>query len=318
MLIDNLINTTHVENAAPDSLAHLQATLREAQKFELAPDFAAAAEELSVNFSTIAAAIPHCRLPYPLMWLEVAQQSRPRFSTAPMHAPEIQMIPSRVGFLLKAHDAQLSRFEAHQFWTLKDYAHPHIAEMAMSFDPRRYATAVPIANDAVPNRALFFPEVTTSPGWLAADPLSRAQIAEVVQPAIPRWTMIDPRKVSPIVERMLYEVGIIDWSGESMFILAVLTLLNALNATQSTPTDHAKLNAARARAKKPALADYHVLTIHPRLKRHVEGDAAAHGHRELRAHLVRGHFKVRRSGIFFWRPFARGKGKLVEKGYKVD
>jgi hypothetical protein len=33
---------------------------------------------------------------------------------------------------------------------------------------------------------------------------------------------------------------------------------------------------------------------------------------------VRGHWKVRASGIFFWRPFVRGrKGTFVDKEYRV-
>lgn len=38
-----------------------------------------------------------------------------------------------------------------------------------------------------------------------------------------------------------------------------------------------------------------------------------------RAHLVRGHFKVRKSGVFWWMPFVRGNQKLgfVHKHYEV-
>jgi hypothetical protein len=36
------------------------------------------------------------------------------------------------------------------------------------------------------------------------------------------------------------------------------------------------------------------------------------------AHLVRGHFKQRKSGLFWWNPFVRGKGKLNKReAYQV-
>jgi len=40
---------------------------------------------------------------------------------------------------------------------------------------------------------------------------------------------------------------------------------------------------------------------------------------DIRAHLVRGHFKCRKSGIYWWSPFARGNAKagIIEKDYEV-
>jgi hypothetical protein len=42
-------------------------------------------------------------------------------------------------------------------------------------------------------------------------------------------------------------------------------------------------------------------------------------HRELRAHFVRGHFKARKSGVFWWSPHARGdlSRGMVAKDYEV-
>jgi len=33
----------------------------------------------------------------------------------------------------------------------------------------------------------------------------------------------------------------------------------------------------------------------------------------MRMHLVRGHFKTRSTGIFWWSPFVRGHGDAVER-----
>jgi len=39
---------------------------------------------------------------------------------------------------------------------------------------------------------------------------------------------------------------------------------------------------------------------------------------DIVAHRVRGHFKIRKNGIFWWRPFVRGTGEFIEReGYKL-
>jgi hypothetical protein len=40
---------------------------------------------------------------------------------------------------------------------------------------------------------------------------------------------------------------------------------------------------------------------------------------EIRAHLVRGHFKIRQSGIYWWSPHVRGKAALgmIHSNYRV-
>jgi len=34
---------------------------------------------------------------------------------------------------------------------------------------------------------------------------------------------------------------------------------------------------------------------------------------EMRAHMVRGHFKVRRTGVYWWRAFVRGRHGTVDR-----
>ena len=79
-----------------------------------------------------------------------------------------------------------------------------------------------------------------------------------------------------------------------------------------------KLNKARAKAGKPALMDYHELTL--RLSPGELREAHARGVRgPSHAHMVRGHFKVRATGVYWWRPFIRGDMAegFTEKRYRV-
>ena len=280
MLIDQLFNMG-IENVAPAGLAPLRARLGRAHKFCLAPDFAAAAEELAVDLKTVANALPHCRLPYPLTWIEVAQQHRPRFMTAGVHMPGIQSVPTRVGFLLEANDAKLSGFSAYQFWELEQLADwPQASHVSMLFDPVRFAGSVlPEEIDNIMDRGHRLLESTglvkdnqvpASPEWLTASPEVRARITSAVMPSIAPFadcSMLegtDPNDLDETkIAALLLEIGMLDWSGEAIYLLAVLALLNTLNATEATRTDFSKLNKLRVKAKKPPLAEHYVLKIHP-------------------------------------------------------
>ena len=59
--------------------------------------------------------------------------------------------------------------------------------------------------------------------------------------------------------------------------------------------------------------------IAPRLRERLAEGAAECGQADARAHFVRGQFKCRRTGIFWWTPFIRGDKALgfVSKGYEV-
>jgi hypothetical protein len=105
------------------------------------------------------------------------------------------------------------------------------------------------------------------------------------------------------------------WQGEPRYLTAVLELLQSKNATDvSSLVDLSRVNHQRARRNKPLLFSYHVVSIPARYRARY---LAAGSGREIRAHYVRGHFKVRRTGIFFWSAYQRGNPALgfVHKDY---
>ena len=111
-----------------------------------------------------------------------------------------------------------------------------------------------------------------------------------------------------------------DWAGEPWFWLAVLALLNARNGASSEfRAAPAKLNKARAERGKPPLADYHQLTLRIGPRDRQSGRDGPSGRGAMRAHTVRGHFKIRATGIYWWRPFIRGEVAegFAAKRYKV-
>ena len=326
MLIDTLLRT-RIENVVDSGMPPLRYALARATKFELGSDFAAAADALSNDFTAVEKALPFCRLPFPLTWIEVAQQHRPHFARAPTHMPAVQRAPLRVGFLLHATNEELSEFDAFQFWELREMpGRGQASHLSMHYDPKMLMPKYPdegiLGNQ--PNEYIFV-DPGVAPGWSKASLHVRARLVACVQPGTAPY--IDPVLGAAIAladttpqGRYIFEAGVCDWSGESMFVLAALALMNTVNVTEVKRVDKTKLNARRAKERKPPFAEHSVLTIHPRIREHMVGKPDAHGHRELTGHLVRGHFKVRRTGVFFWHPHARGKRKeeATPKTYHVE
>jgi hypothetical protein len=127
-------------------------------------------------------------------------------------------------------------------------------------------------------------------------------------------TSLQPVAVHPIINR--WGTNQNDWAGEPGFLIATLALMNSRNAAETQPTE--PNNKRRKLTGKPLLFSYHLVCIPQRYKqRHIA--AADDDPRQLRAHFVRGHFKLRKSGLFFWSAYQRGNPALgfVHKDYMV-
>lgn len=331
---------------APALLRPTIARIAKAQKYTLAPQFAAVADALGEDYGNLVKAFPFCRLPYPEVWIELAAADRPNFMAAEMQAPGFQGRPKRVGFLCTATRSDLSAWRAHLFWTL----HPgskaertlsgHIlptqiaqtggasgAALAMNFDMLNVldrATEDDLVN-AVPNlRPDVFINVPTHPGWEHSKPSVKLAMLRHTHPCPPDWGLPDPTGLVRGHELkdfydLIHQLARSDWAGEVAYLLAVIGLMNARNATERTPSNLVKLNRARSKRGERPLFEHHVLKIHERQQRRI-GAERGHSYATMRGHFVSGHWKTRKTGIYFWRPFQRGdfsKG-TVSKDYQLD
>jgi len=319
MLIDDLLASERCENILPESWPKFRNLLQSAQKFELAPDFAAAAEQLSLDYDVIANAVPHCRLPFQITWIEVAQANRPLFCAAPIHIPELQRIPHRIGFLLMAEDPDLTTFTIHQLWSIKGAHELNASHMALLMDPKEALEADPVYDPEKGEHKHF--KIESSKAWHDASAVARGQLTQITTPILPYYrTGIETAFGDNTMGEIFTEIGAADWSGEVGFLLATLALLNTVNTTERTAVDTSGMNKQRAKKRKPLLQEYHILGIAPRLKDRMGISHGVNGHHDIRWHLCRGHFKVRKTGVFWWRPHSRGdraSGK-VEKQYRVE
>lgn len=92
-----------------------------------------------------------------------------------------------------------------------------------------------------------------------------------------------------------------------------MVMLNAKAAAITRKDDFTKLNRQRTAAKKPPLKEFIVTRLN--LSRGTANRGAALGlsREAARKHLVRGQFKVRKTGIYWWSPFPRGTDEPIQR-----
>jgi hypothetical protein len=325
MLIDELI-----ADGAPGSgcdIACLMPQLRSAQKFVLAPEFASVADALTGDYTGLVKAFEFCRLPYAVTWVEFAHVSRGTFAAAKMQAPVFQVTPRRIGYLMTATRDDLSAWKTHLFWsTDQGCSCPALAfrfDMTGEIDNCGKVPTKADMDDSIKD-SMVLHSVDNHPGWDQAAESVKLAMVNHTCPMIPDYGVPMPVGIEPHNYAKFYEVigdlSRSDWAGEPAFLLAVIGLLNARNVVSTERVDYGKLNHARAKRGKAPLFEHKVLKIAHRQQERIYGDGPRGDYTPMRGHFVRGHFKTRRTGIYFWHPYARGSfGRgTIEKTYEMQ
>jgi hypothetical protein len=303
-----------------------------AQKFVLSAECAAVADALSSDYTGLVRAFEHCRLPFRETWIEFVHIERPNFSAAQMHAPAFQVQPRRVGYLLSATRDDLSAWRAHMLWSIPN-GQCSAASLAMDFDmtaPLTSEKALPSVEDEraerqrMADQGLLNMDIGPHPGWTQSSESVKLAMLRHTNPCRADYDMPLPIGIPKHRWREFYEamatLARADWAGEPSYLLAVIGLLNARNAVDLHQTDLSRLNKARRKRGVLPLFEHKVLHIAHRQAKRVYALGESRGdHTPMRGHFVRGHFKTRKSGVYFWSPHARGdlaRGR-IEKEYEL-
>jgi hypothetical protein len=291
-------------------MAEMYDRIRAAQKFSLSKEFATAADGLVDNYLELYKVAQYCRLPYPATWIEWLHDDRPHWDSKgphkarPVDPSRHQTSPQRVALLLEQQGDFAGKWKAHLFWSSKD-----IPTKVTGIESRNNGSLAAVMMDI--SKILQKAE-----DYNPEDGLDAALGGQVV--ADFGMGLLSALPVD-IVKR-LGEYASEDWGGEIRFMVAVLGLLNTRNVVEIEAVDKTAHNKKRKKQKKPALFSHKILKVRRQLLVRSGGTSDSGDHRNLRRHFVMGHFKHRKTGLFYWSFHMRGKLEhgAVEKDYEVE
>ncbi len=327
------------------AVSSLAASIRAAECFELTSDVASAIAIVRYSRpSSILAAITYARPPFPKTWVEWVCHDISKTFPSRADATAERPMPRRMGALIEEIEDGL--FGITWAWSHRDHGikvcplgivHAYRDGGVDRFferleDPNSQRQQMEIFNQPIARKTidkikqpLSFSEANkllaqANSVWRNYAERSE-EVAAVVE--LSKWSTIglSPHavKMMALFERtlpadqyqQLRESFVNDIEGEGAFIEAFLILLNTKNGVVSEKEDHSRLNTAREKAKKPPLREFQITRMS--LSRHaLRGEMSGSATREeCRQHYVRGHFKVRRTGVYWWSPFVRGSSTVA-------
>ena len=328
MLADDIRDAIGTQVDFADCLKLVVNSISTAQRFVISDDVVEAANQLLQSKpSSLVSALPLCRLPYDSMWLEWNGEH-------PVGAnPELGLRPGshkvkRMGCWIAGGDK--GRMGA-AFWAWQDTA----GEVAFGGIGTAFAFEnnvdgvyrlfnVPVPDSSVEDIIRMGPSKKHpwSKAWQKniAEAEAMLQLSRQTAPypcpwITPFFEMLHKRGITPDDPRVakIREGWQHDISGEIPFVFALLMLLNTKNAVEHRTTDLTRLNKARAKSSKPPKFDYSVTRLSLSRGQARSGMARGLNAEAMRKHLVRGHFKIRHSGVYWWSSFVRGTKSPVDR-----
>ena len=266
-------------------------------------------------YKQIITALAVCRLPYPKIWVEMAFRDRSDWLVTAQErgvrvsTNDFSSEPKRLGFFLEEAPPPYGKdFMLVQLaWSHTDPA-IDISRKAILIDLRvdrfsddQYHKWRENAPDAILNHGCSTVD----------DAVSFFELCERVHYIVPPHCerLWDEIAAMGLIEKF-EELANFDLASEWRFMMTLLIALNSRNLLKSEEGESLeKLNKARVKKGKPALLNYRTikLSLSPAMKRRMgQGYFDPTGRKKADPHLVAGHFKVRRSGIFFWSSHERG------------
>jgi hypothetical protein len=336
MLIDELKERTGIRYpgtslSQDEVLAPFRARLERAEAYVLDRDAVTMGASVALSKpSSIMAALPWVRLPFNPMWIEFANADLKQAMTdlGSPNLPPAHSIATvlKSGFLITEANGVLTVEYAHRDRASNGM---ELADLAPSIVTFRTSNTAPDLDTVEPAVAEFrdtdilgktggrmrahLKLLTVDPDEMAADQRLRDRIGTSTHP-----------DMGEMIDAMSRFMGIaktaevcMDQAVEAtrlflMAILPALILINCRNAViaETVPAPE-KLNKQRRAKGKPGIVAHRVVKVRlgAARRRMVNGAGGGEDGRFVRATLVMGHFKIRRTGPFWWHPHARGAYK---------
>lgn len=301
--------------------------IRQAVRFEVAPEVGAMAHAIKQsNAKRLRAAMEFCRMPFDVVWFEWVGPAATLGVVAPDEAADpLRPVPGRMGFLVEAAQGRLNAGLVSYAWS-HGRSNVSVCPLATTFDWGAAPAEVPT----------LVPERESDAEWVASmrrmvgrfakdrpDDLLALRGRHGVVPC-PHTAELFVRVMaqSPSNAMRWVEDSWVDIRGEQRFAESLLATINCRNLVGAQPEeDLSVLNKARRKlGRPPRLAFRKVVVALSRVQARKARQEAGVGAGRVPLHIVRGHPKVRRTGIYWWSPFWRGdevNGRVDRTGYEV-
>jgi hypothetical protein len=320
------------ENPLYGPMAKLGAGVHNSARFSLSPETMAAAYQLTHSRpSSVLSALPMCRPGFDFTWFEWDGRI-PGRPDADEDREDPGIVPSRIGCFIRAHADNPRYLVVEYFWKHYDpsrgkepqYTLCPVTVMAdIGIDkeieyPTPDITAESAASSIAPSDQFF--RFRNDPEEMRALAELNRRVRFLVSMEQSPWLNDIAKRHGRDVMKQVIDQSYDDVKGEARILFALLALLNSRNCVEKEPADLSKQNKLRRLRGKPALLSYSTVKIN--LSKADARRATQQGATkdEIRRHIVRGHFKLRKGGVFWWRPFLRGNpalGEVKREGFVV-
>ena len=319
MLADHIIQSAKNPKGMNPFFTDFGKAVAAAVPFEIEPDVGRIAHAVQQSDGKRLLAIHEfCRVPFKSSWFEWVGPSASFGTTIKSDArtEETAPRPDRCGALVEVLDDDMSAAMVSFAWSHKQYG-VNVSPYSFLFDWAGKNRIPKVASKmALDDIRKAFPKHKND----SDDDLNRLEARAEVLPnprLVKLWMAVEARGAEYL--EAFKANAISDCEGEGGFVEGLLATLNSRNLSSvSEPCDMSKINKARRRMGRPELLSFR--TVRLSLSRGVERRRGQGTGDPLPLHMVRGHFKVRKSGIYWWSPFWRGDaaiGVVSRSGYQV-
>lgn len=317
------------------------ATIEKSERFVLSDEVAIAAYKLIKSRpSSMLAARPLCRLPYKSMWVEwrggiSSAAGWELYPAIERHNQEKinRVEPIRMGCLIEAldetrqrgqmtwgwlhpiHGINYSPLSVNFDWTEGGNVETAAAAAGLraddSFTGMLYRRWISKAED-VPEEVIINTMIDHT-GWnaLAGNKIEISALRELLKHEAVWISRHGTRiidmlsKESPEYIAKAIQAWEGDITGEAPFMSAFIMMLNSRNAIEHTHNDISRLNRARHKRGDAPFLDHHITKLYmSKARRRAVMAGTLRG--EARGTDVMGHFKIRKSGVWWWNEHWRG------------
>ena len=270
--------------------------------------------------SSIIAALPFVRLPSPTVWIEfsnfAARDALASFGNDNQNLDGSVTI-EKTGFLLTEKDGKIKMEMIAQYASADRIKHIELLSAICDFDIADDFSfehlplpivAGNIKGDATGKAAKYYNMLARDDSELKAQREIKERFSGSTHPDFrpimqKMSSVMSDDKLDGILQGHISDM-------KRLFTMQILPTLILLNCRNAVDTEHVaapeKLNKTRRKKKRPEIGDYKLVKLHlnPQKRKIYEGSGATR--QQTEGGLVIGHFKVRKSGVYWWSPFWRG------------